>query len=249
MPTSTTTTSLGPRIARRRAPVLLLAALVATLPAPFRVHAQEVRFSWNGGYSGEREVGFGSGYGGGVRVLVSGVGIGIERDRFSSSPSPRLTTCPDGIGSGPECAPETVDMSTRADFTTLLLLLGGMGDEWGLRVGFGRVAGTFRSSWEGRTTGRTGEVPPADLGEGTIAWSRGADGGVLVVEVLRRLPIPGPFPLSLQGAFRSFGIRMKGCVVGEYSPFCGGRRFTELQLGLHLGLRPVSPPSPTRGPR
>lgn len=217
--------------------------LVATLAAPVDGTAQEVRFSWSGFHSGKPELGFATGYGGGARFfLARGVGFGVDFDRLASSPAVRRTTCPEGVTSGPDCVVEPVDMATSGNFTTFLLLLGGMGDDWGLRVGFGRVAGTFHSKGEGRTTGRNGDVPSADTGAAPIAWSRGADGGVLVVELLRRSPVPGPFPLSLQAAFRRSGVRMSGCVVGEYSPFCGGTAISELQAGLHLGLRPIRRP-------
>jgi hypothetical protein len=225
--------------------VALAGAAVLSLPLaalPEGAAGQAIRFSWNGFYSAEKEVGFAAGFGGGFRFLIPGrgIGLGIDYDRLGSSPTIRRPTCPDAGIVGPDCVTELVDVESEGDLTTFLLLLGGMGDGWGIHLGVGRTAGTFRATGLGRTTGRNADVPPADEGAGTLAWSRGADGTVLVIELLRRLPVPGPFPVSLQGAFRRHGFRMGGCVVDVYSPFCGTKTLTEIQLGIHVGLWPTS---------
>jgi hypothetical protein len=201
-------------------------------------------------YSPVDEIGFATGTGVGLRFfLPRGIGIGVEFDRLGSSPTVHRVTCARDGGGCTEEQEEDVATDTTADFTSLLLMLRGQGARWGIRIGIGRSAGRLTGRGVGVETGRNADVPPADADAGILAWSRGADGSVIVLELLRTLPVPGPFPVRLQSALRHHQVTMEGCSVGEYAPFCGSDSVTELQLGVNIGLWPVSGPGPGAAPR
>ncbi len=215
----------------------LAALLVLVQPLP--ASAQEVRASFVQAFSGVREVDLPRGIGFGVRGFAPmGIGGGIEFDRYRSAPSFLSSTCPPEVPST-ECELETVTMDTEMEILTFLVLFDfGSGESWGLRVGLGRSAGAIRGRGTGETTGREVEPPPADSGKGNFGWSRGADGSVFLIEVLRSLPAPGPLPVDLHMTYRHHHTEMSGCVTGEVSPFCGSHSMNEIQLGLRVGLWP-----------
>jgi len=213
------------------------AAIFALATSP--LEAQELRISFSQGISGVNEVGFPRGYGGGARVFFfRGLGLAVEHDRMTASPRVWGFTCPPGVPAGDDCDEERVAIDADLRVTSFLFMLRAQGDEWGIRLGIGRSAGVVTGTGVGVESGRAVPLPPADEGAGTWGWSQGSDGSVFVIEFLRRLPLPGPFPLSGQLAYRRHHTEMSGCEVGEYSPYCGRHALTELQAGLNLGLWP-----------
>jgi hypothetical protein len=209
-------------------------ALVLAAFLPAGLHAQEFRVSLSQGYSSIEEVGLPRGWGGGVRLfLPRGIGVGIEHDRFTSSPRVRGLTCNPGEVA---CEEERIAYDTEVSATSFLVMLGGQGDDWGFRLGIGRSAGAATGRGVGLDSGREVTLPPADEGAGSLAWSRGSDGSVFVLELLRRLPVPGPFPLRVYTGYRRHHTEMVGCVTGTPSPLCGRHPFTEFQIGLNLEL-------------
>lgn len=221
---------------------LLLSVVLAVSGAGSPAVAQEIRVAGGMGYSGVDEVGFTDGFGAGLRYfLPDGIGIGIEFDRLAPSPDVYRVTC--GV-TGEDCLEEDVAAETDVDFTSLLLMYRAGGENWAMRMGVGRTAGVVTSVGIGSMTGRSVLVPAADAGRGDLAWSRGADGSLIVFELHRRLPVPGPFPISVYGGFRFHQVQMEGCEIGDYSPLCGNQSVTLLEGGLNLGLWPESEDSP-----
>lgn len=193
-------------------------------------------------FSGVDEIGFAGGFGAGARwFLTRGVGLGLEFDRLRSSPTVFRVTCESGAQG---CSEKDVATETEADLTTFLLMVRGNGREWGGRLGIGRSAGVVRADGMVKETGQVVTTPPADDEAVPVAWRRGADGSVLVIELHRRLPIPGPFPVRLFAGLRQHRLKMKGCSLGEYSPFCGVKLLTQFEAGLNLGLWPEGSEDP-----
>jgi hypothetical protein len=220
-----------------RVPLLLgviLGAVLVLQPRP--AAAQEIRLSGNQGVPGIEELGNPQGVGFGARFfLARGVGVGVDRDRYRSNRVVDRLVCPD---SGEGCRVEPVDFEGEMDFTTFLLLLElGRSEDWTFRLGIGRSAGRITGGGFGRESGGWLEAAPADDGSGVLSWKRGADGSVIILEFLRSIPIPGPFPLDVQAAYRHNRVDMQGCAQGEFSPFCGQLGLNEFQAGLVLGFR------------
>lgn len=199
--------------------------------------AQELRGGLSGSFSGRSELSSAWGGGLGIRILPRAqVGVGLELDRWSFNPTVNAPVCdPDGV----QCRTEPVAMWNRLETVTFLLLAEALRtEEWRLRLGFGRVAGIATGSGVSQTSGVEVEPPGADRGAGRLAWSRGADGSVVVFEVLRSLPVPGPLVPSVLASYRHHRLEMEGCVSGAFSPFCGPLNLNEFQLGLFLPLWP-----------
>jgi len=198
--------------------------------------AQELRGSVSGAFSGWSQFSSSWGGGAGIRILPwNSVGFGVELDRWNFTPTVNSPIC-DEEGS---CVVEPVAMANRLETVTFLLLAEALRtEEWRLRIGFGRVAGTARGSGVSQASGEVLNPPAADREGGRLAWSRGADGSVVVVEVLRALPLPGPLVPSVLASYRHHRLDMEGCVSGAFSPFCGEATLNEVQLGLHLPLWP-----------
>ena len=198
--------------------------------------AQELRGSVSGAFSGWSQFSSSWGGGAGIRILPgNSVGFGVELDRWTFTPTVNSLIC-DGEES---CVIEPVAMANRLETVTFLLLAEALRtDEWRLRIGFGRVAGTARGSGVSQLSGEELTPPAADRGGGRLAWSRGADGSVVVLELLRAIPLPGPLVPSVLASYRFYHLDMEGCVSGAFSPFCGDTTLNEVQLGLHLPIWP-----------
>ncbi len=220
----------------RTSAVALVVLLFATLATPQEGRAQEVRVGGSQAFPALAEMGNPLGWGWGVRYVRSGgIGVGLDREEYRNTRSLSRFVCnPDGTA----CAEEPVVFDTEMDLTTFLLLLQlAQGEEWGVRLGFGRVAGRMTGTGVGEETGRRLDPIPADAEAGILAWSRGADGTAVLLEVHRYLSVPGPFSLSATGSYRFVRAEMEGCESGEFSPFCGTLAMNELQLGFALALR------------
>jgi hypothetical protein len=198
--------------------------------------AQELRGSVSGAFSGWSQFSSSWGGGAGIRILPwNSVGFGVEVDRWNFTPTVNSPIC-DEAGN---CVIEPVAMSNRLETVTFLLLAEALRtEEWRLRIGFGRVAGTARGSGVSQVSGAVVNPPKADRERSRLAWSRGADGSVVVFELLRALPLPGPLVPSLLASYRYHHLDMEGCVSGAFSPFCGETTLNEVQLGLHLPIWP-----------
>ncbi len=198
--------------------------------------AQELRGSVSGAFSGWSQFSSSWGGGGGIRILPwNSVGFGVELDRWNFTPTVNSPIC-DEEG---DCVLEPVAMANRLETVTFLLLAEALRtEEWRFRIGFGRVAGTARGSGVSQLSGVALTPPAADREGGRLAWSRGADGSVVVFEVLRAIPLPGPLVPSVLASYRHLRLDMEACVSGAFSPFCGETSLNEIQLGLHLPIWP-----------
>lgn len=233
---------MDPMIRRPRpcVPTLVFAigmAIGLAVATPSPASAQEFRLTAGNASAPMTDLVGGNGWGWGVRYFFwEGLGVGIDRDHYRNQEGIRLEYCPDGQSS---CQTDTFDFDTNTNTTTLIVLAALQArDDLFVRFGGGRSASSITTSVLGRETGLRPEVPQADEGRGPIAWSRGADGNVLVFEVLWNVPrVPGPFPLSLYGAFRRHDVRMSGCGDG-FTPLCGQLNHREFQIGGHLHLTP-----------
>ncbi len=221
---------------------LLLALLLAPAVGgsgggPAALEAQEIRGGMSGAFSGQSTFSSSLGAGAGIRILPwNQLGFGLELDRWTFRPAVNAPVCPEDGG---DCELERVAMENRLDAVTFLLL-GELvrTEEWRFRVGFGRVAGRARGEGVSQDSGAVLTPPPADRDGGTLAWSRGADGTVVVIELLRALPVPGPLVPSVLASYRYHNLDLEGCVPGAYSPFCGPTSLNELQVGIHLPIWP-----------
>ncbi len=219
--------------------ILLVAAfcvgLLSLAPAS-ALEAQEFRVTGGHASAPMSEFVGGTGWGFGARYFHwEGLGFGIERDFFVNQSAIVLENCP---GGGVPCVVETFDFETETN-TTALIVLVALRARPGLylRFGGGRSASTVVTDGLGRETGFVPDIPPADRGNGPIAWSRGADGNLVIFEAIYQLPLPGPFPLSVYGSFRRHDATMRGCGEG-FTPLCGQLNHREFQLGGHLHLFP-----------
>lgn len=202
-------------------------------PAPLA--AQEVRVTGSRAFPGISALGGSWGRGVGVRWLRGGgIGLALEYDAFRGSTRIQAPVCPaqgpgESGGEG-ECVVERVDFDSEMDHLTLALLLPLVeSDEWRLRLGVGRSAGTM----SGTGVSAEGEVvspPSADREGSLLSWNRGADGTVFWLEVHR--DIPGPVPVRAMGTYRFQQLELDGCRAGDFSPFCGRSGGSELHLGL-----------------
>lgn len=222
------------------APALALVLAIGwTAASPTPASAQEFRLTAGHAAAPNSDLIGGYGWGWGVRYFWwEGLGFGLDRDHYATSEGIPLVYCPDGSES---CRTETFDFDTRMNTTTLLVLLAvPVRDDLQFRFGGGRSAGAVTTDLTGRDSGDRLEVPQADLDRGPLAWSRGADGNVLVFEARWTIPrIPGPFSLSLYGAYRQHDARMSGCSDGDdFTPLCGRLNHREFQLGGHVHLSP-----------
>ena len=212
------------------APAVLLAALGAESLA-----AQEVRVTGSRPFPGVSLLDGSWGRGAGVRwIRGGGIGVALEFDAFSGSTRSRAPVCPAGTGDGAEpgseCVLESVRFESEMDVLTLALLLPLVeGDDWHLRVGVGRTAGTMAASGVAES-GAVVEPPSADREGSLLAWNRGADGSVFWLEVHR--DVPGPLPVRVMGSYRFQQLELDGCRTGDFSPFCGRVGGSELHLGL-----------------
>lgn len=211
-----------------------LAVLAAGI-GPSPLAAQEVRATGSRAFPGISALDGSWGQGVGVRwIRGGGIGLALEYDTFRGSTRIQAPICPDG-GSGngpgsPECVLERADFDSEMDFLTVALLLPLVeSDEWRLRLGVGRSAGTMTGSGVS-SSGAAVQPPPADRESSLLAWNRGADGTVFWLEVHR--DIPGPLPVRAMGTYRFQQLEMDGCRTGDFSPFCGRSGGSELHLGL-----------------
>jgi hypothetical protein len=226
------------------APVLPFLALLLLVPViggsgmgPASLEAQEIRGGVSGAFSGQSVFSSSVGAGAGIRILPwNQLGFGLELDRWTFRPTVNAPVC---VGDGGDCELEQVAMENRLE-TVTFLLLGELirTEEWRFRVGFGRVAGRARGEGVSQDSDVVLTPPPADREGGALAWSRGADGTVVVLEILRALPIPGPLSPSLLASYRYHNLDLEGCVSGAFSPFCGPMALNELQVGIHLPIWP-----------
>lgn len=198
--------------------------------------AQEFRVTAGNVSTPDSDLVGGNGWGYGVRYFHwEGLGFGIERDHYTNQSPLELEILPDGGG---ESRLETFDFTTRTNTTTFIVLLAlQIRPDLQLRMGGGRSANVIQTRGVGRDSGVEIEGPDADEGRGPLAWSRGADGNLVIFEGTWELPIPSPVPVSLYGSYRQHDVTMSGCGEG-FTPLCGPLNHRELQLGGHVHLFP-----------
>ncbi|TVR61463.1 MAG: hypothetical protein EA422_12485 [Gemmatimonadales bacterium] len=214
---------------------LAVALLVEPLSLAGPLSAQEVRVTGSRPFPGISVLDGAWGQGVGVRwIRGGGIGVALEYDAFSGSTRIQAPVCApgagDGAGTGSDCVVESVGFDSEMDVLTLALVLPLVqGDDWHLRLGVGRSAGTMAASGVGESGGAV-EPPSADRDGSLLAWNRGADGSVFWLEVHR--DVPGPLPVRVMGSYRFQQLELDGCRTGEFSPFCGRVGGSELHLGL-----------------
>lgn len=197
----------------------------------------EVRWGAVVNLQGTPELRTARGDGWGVRVRGwRGIGIGVESDQTERTRLFLRELCPSESTAG--CTFEDADLTSEMDFTTLLVFLDASpSDDLRFRFGLGRAAGVITGRGVVRSTGETFSPPAADAGRGRLAWSRGADGSVLMMEAVWNAPLPGPVRLGALAAVRQRNVTMDGCRSGSVSPYCGRLNQTSFMLGARLALR------------
>ncbi len=219
-------------------PLALTLAFVTAVSAP--VQAQELRFGIDHSLSNLQHLRGSEGSGFGARWLFwDAIGVGVDYDRFTAANTFRGTVCePPGDLDG-ACRFDDLAFDSRSDLFTIYGLMDiARSGGWTGRILLGRTAGRARGSGVGEESGWRAAPPPADRGGGAVGLSRGMDGSVLGIELLRAFP--AGLPLGLQAGIRYHRLDGDGCVQGEISSFCGDISMTQFQLGLviDLGWRP-----------
>jgi hypothetical protein len=218
---------------------LLIAGLALCAPLLFGIPeeagAQEIRIGVGGVAADVDRVPSARGYGFGARWISSrAIGVGIQYDRYEGSRRFPAAFCDlPGDPPGEDCSIDsTLDLMV---FEVVIELADS--EDWKVRASAGRTAGRMVGIGRGVETGTTFEPYPADTGASYFAWSRGVDGSVFSIEVLRSLPLE--YPVHLSATFRNHLVDMTGCgdVVAVIPYYCGDANLTELQLGMRVGLR------------
>lgn len=215
--------------------LFLCAMLLVVHPA----EAQEIRIGVGGLTADVDRLPTARGYGFGARWISDrAIGVGIQYDRYEGSKGFPAAFCDLPTDSPGTLPAEDCSIDSTLDLVVYEVVIEFADtDDWKVRASAGRTAGRMVGVGRGVESGTTFEPYPADTSDSHFAWSRGVDGSVFAVEVLRALPLD--LPIHLSAAFRNHRVDMEGCgdEVAVIPYYCGDANLTELQFGLRVGLR------------